>query len=174
MEEAHTLAERMLGARPCAPGTRAQRRMPCASSARLRLGAILWRARRPQHHYRQALVLADELGMRPLVAHCHRRPRHAVCRDRPAGAGPYCAVYRHRDVSRHGDDVLAPAGGGGAGTSGGVVKARMMSLEEKGCVSWDISAGPSRHGKENYGNEPEQQCPGKGPPVVPEQRSGST
>src|SRR5437899_658824 len=23
-------------------------------------------------HYRQTLVLADELGMRPLVAHCHR------------------------------------------------------------------------------------------------------
>jgi tetratricopeptide (TPR) repeat protein len=23
------------------------------------------------HHYRQALTLADELGMRPLVAHCH-------------------------------------------------------------------------------------------------------
>jgi tetratricopeptide (TPR) repeat protein len=23
------------------------------------------------HHYRQALALADELGMRPLVAHCH-------------------------------------------------------------------------------------------------------
>jgi tetratricopeptide (TPR) repeat protein len=23
-------------------------------------------------HYRQALALADELGMRPLVAHCHR------------------------------------------------------------------------------------------------------
>jgi len=25
-----------------------------------------------EHHYRQALALADELGMRPLVAHCHR------------------------------------------------------------------------------------------------------
>jgi tetratricopeptide (TPR) repeat protein len=23
------------------------------------------------HHYRQALALAEELGMRPLVAHCH-------------------------------------------------------------------------------------------------------
>jgi tetratricopeptide (TPR) repeat protein len=23
-------------------------------------------------HYRQALILADELGMRPLLAHCHR------------------------------------------------------------------------------------------------------
>jgi class 3 adenylate cyclase/tetratricopeptide (TPR) repeat protein len=25
-----------------------------------------------EHHYRQALALAEELGMRPLVAHCHR------------------------------------------------------------------------------------------------------
>jgi len=24
-----------------------------------------------EHHYRQALTLAEELGMRPLVAHCH-------------------------------------------------------------------------------------------------------
>ena len=24
-----------------------------------------------EEHYRQALALADELGMRPLVAHCH-------------------------------------------------------------------------------------------------------
>jgi len=24
-----------------------------------------------KHHYRQALALAEELGMRPLVAHCH-------------------------------------------------------------------------------------------------------
>jgi len=27
---------------------------------------------RAEAHYRQALALADELGMRPLVAHCHR------------------------------------------------------------------------------------------------------
>ena len=25
-----------------------------------------------EHHYRQALALAEELGMRPLQAHCHR------------------------------------------------------------------------------------------------------
>ena len=28
-------------------------------------------ARQAEVHYRQALALADELGMRPLVAHCH-------------------------------------------------------------------------------------------------------
>jgi hypothetical protein len=50
-----------------------------------------------------------------------------------------------------------------------VIKARMASLEEKGCViiswdisaekgcviiSWDISAAPRRSGREYYGNEP--------------------
>jgi hypothetical protein len=33
--------------------------------------AIRWRSRGRNDHYRQALVLAEELGMRPLVAHCH-------------------------------------------------------------------------------------------------------
>ena len=46
--------------------------MPCASSATLRRGASLQRAIRPAHYYRQALALAEELGMRPLQAHCHR------------------------------------------------------------------------------------------------------
>jgi predicted protein tyrosine phosphatase len=45
--------------------------MLCASSARLRRAASLRRAL-AEAHYRQALALADELGMRPLVAHCHR------------------------------------------------------------------------------------------------------
>jgi tetratricopeptide (TPR) repeat protein len=41
------------------------------------LGVIYAHARSPdavqaKAHYQQALVLADELGMRPLQAHCHR------------------------------------------------------------------------------------------------------
>ena len=41
------------------------------------LGEIAARREPPEaapaeEHYRQALALADELGMRPLVAHCHR------------------------------------------------------------------------------------------------------
>ena len=50
----------------------ATRRMPCASSAILRRGAIPRRATQAEAHYRQALALAEELGMRPLQAHCHR------------------------------------------------------------------------------------------------------
>ena len=46
--------------------------MPCASSARLRRGAILQRVEQAEAYYHQALALAEELGMRPLQAHCHR------------------------------------------------------------------------------------------------------
>ena len=60
------------GARPCAPGTGPSRPMPYASSATLRRGASPRSAIRPASYYRQALALADELGMRPLQAHCHR------------------------------------------------------------------------------------------------------
>ena len=38
------------------------------------LGEVTARRDPPEHaegHYREALVLAEELGMRPLVAHCH-------------------------------------------------------------------------------------------------------
>ena len=45
--------------------------MPCASSATLPRDASLRSASQPQAHYRQALALAEELGMRPLVTHCH-------------------------------------------------------------------------------------------------------
>ena len=48
------------------------KRMPCASSAILRRGAIPRRATPAEVHYRQALALAEELGMRPLQAHCHQ------------------------------------------------------------------------------------------------------
>ena len=46
--------------------------MPCASSATLRRGASLRSVEQAEAHYRQALALAEELGMRPLQAHCHR------------------------------------------------------------------------------------------------------
>jgi predicted protein tyrosine phosphatase len=48
------------------------KRMPCASSARLRHIAIPPEHALAEAHYREALALAEELGMRPLVAHCHR------------------------------------------------------------------------------------------------------
>ena len=49
----------------------ATRRGPSASSARSPHSVILWRLEQAEDHYRQALALAEEFGMRPLQAHCH-------------------------------------------------------------------------------------------------------
>jgi tetratricopeptide (TPR) repeat protein len=70
LEEAHTLAERVL-AHARAHGERGHE----AYALRL-LGDIAARREPPQSessetHYRQALALAEELGMRPLQAHCY-------------------------------------------------------------------------------------------------------
>jgi tetratricopeptide (TPR) repeat protein len=71
LDEAHTLAERTL-----AHAREYQERSHQAYALRL-LGDIAAQ-REPREyepaetHYRQALVLAKELGMRPLQAHCHR------------------------------------------------------------------------------------------------------
>ena len=71
-----------------------------------------------ESYYRQALALATELGMRPLVAHCHlglgklyRRPTSA--------SGPGAPHHRDDDVPRDGHDVLAGEGGGGLRRLGG-------------------------------------------------------
>src|SRR4029453_11983874 len=49
------------------------------------------------------------------------RPRHAVCHDRSAAAGPCGVVCCHRPVPGYGDDLLAAPDGGGAGPGGGTV-----------------------------------------------------
>jgi tetratricopeptide (TPR) repeat protein len=71
LEAAHALAERAL-----ALTREHQERGNQAWALRL-LGEIAAQCEPPERdqaaaHYRQALALADELGMRPLVAHCHR------------------------------------------------------------------------------------------------------
>ena len=71
LEEAHTLAERAL-----AQARAHQERGHEAYALRL-LGDIAAQHEHPESalaaaHYHQTLALADELGMRPLVAHCHR------------------------------------------------------------------------------------------------------
>ena len=70
LEEAQALAEQAL-----ALAREHQERGHEAYALRL-LGDIAARHESPERdqaeaHYRQALTLADELGMRPLVAHCH-------------------------------------------------------------------------------------------------------
>jgi tetratricopeptide (TPR) repeat protein len=71
LKEAHTLAERTLA------HARAHQERGNEAYALHLLGDIATRREPPEHgqaeaHYRQALALADELGMRPLQAHCHR------------------------------------------------------------------------------------------------------
>ena len=71
LEEAHTLTDRAL-----AHAREHQERGNQAYALRL-LGEIAARREPPEialaeTHYRQALTLAAELGMRPLQAHCHR------------------------------------------------------------------------------------------------------
>jgi tetratricopeptide (TPR) repeat protein len=71
LEEAHALAERAL-----ALAHAHQERGHQAYALRL-LGDIMARhdplkAERAEEYFRRALALADDLGMRPLQAHCHR------------------------------------------------------------------------------------------------------
>jgi class 3 adenylate cyclase/tetratricopeptide (TPR) repeat protein len=71
LDEAHTLAERVL-----VLAQTQQTRGTQAYALRL-LGEIAARREPPEHgqaeaHYHQALALAEEPGMRPLQAHCHR------------------------------------------------------------------------------------------------------
>ena len=79
--EAQLLADRLEEAQALAEGALAltcehQERGHQAYALRL-LGEIAARRELPEHgqaeaHYHQALALAEELGMRPLQAHCHR------------------------------------------------------------------------------------------------------
>jgi tetratricopeptide (TPR) repeat protein len=70
LEEAHTLAEQVLAL------TREHHERGHQAYAMRLLGEIAARRGLPkielaEAHYQQALVLAEELGMRPLVAYCH-------------------------------------------------------------------------------------------------------
>jgi tetratricopeptide (TPR) repeat protein len=70
LEEAHALAERTLAL------TRAHQERGNEAYALRLLGDIAARRHPPEVeqaevHYQQALALADEFGMRPLLAHCH-------------------------------------------------------------------------------------------------------
>jgi tetratricopeptide (TPR) repeat protein len=76
----YLLAKRQTDAAPLAlesfEAARQMGRTPREADARHVLGQIAASAQPPQieeakGHYRAALALADELGMRPLVAHCH-------------------------------------------------------------------------------------------------------
>ena len=68
--------------------------------------------------YRQALALAEELGMRPLLAHCHLGLGTLYTKVGRLAPGARRTLHRHRALPGDGDDVLAAPGGGHAGTDG--------------------------------------------------------
>ena len=79
-----------------------------------------------EDHYRQALALAEELGMRPLQAHCHLGLGTLYARSsQPAQARPELSVaiemYRAMDMTfwlPQAEAALAQAGGSGLPGSG--------------------------------------------------------
>jgi tetratricopeptide (TPR) repeat protein len=103
LEEAHALAEGAL-----AHARAHQERGHQAYALRL-LGDIAARREPPEHeqaeaHYQHALALAEELGMRPLMAHCHHglgRLYHQTGRDEEARAALTAAIdlYRAMDMT---------------------------------------------------------------------------
>ena len=114
LEEAQTLAEQALML-----AREHQERGNQAYALRL-LGDIAARREPPEGepaeaYYRQALALAEELGMRPLQAHCHRGLGTAVRRDRPAGAARTALSAALDAVPGHGHDLLASPDGGSPG-----------------------------------------------------------
>ncbi len=82
----------------------------------------LFDAETGEGHYRKALALAEPLGMRPLVAHCHLGLGKLFRRTGKRDQAQRASHHRDDDVPRDGHDVLAGAGGGGDGT----VSARFM------------------------------------------------
>ena len=116
-EEAHALAERRAGARPCASGTGA--RSVCPAAPRRHCGA----SRSPRRRSgRNPLPAGPRPGRRaghaPARGPLPPRPRHAVSkigRREQARAELSTAIDA---LPRHGDDLLAATGRGGAGTGG--------------------------------------------------------
>jgi tetratricopeptide (TPR) repeat protein len=118
LEEAHTLAERTLTL------ARAHQERGHQAYALRLLGDVARRREPPDvdqaaTHYHQALALAEELGMRPLQAHCHLglgtlylktgRPEQAH-----AELSAAIDLYRAMDMT-----FWLPQAGGSSGTSGG-------------------------------------------------------
>ena len=94
-----------------------------------------------EDYFRQALTLAEELGMRPLVAHCHR-PWHAVSQDRPVGAGSCRAVCGYGTLPCHGHDPLATPGRDGVGAGGSALRCGEIAGRRHGAQPSWISSGP--------------------------------
>ena len=142
LEEAHALTEGVL-----AHARERQERGYQAYALRL-LGEIAAQREPPERdqaeaHYRQALALAEELGMRPLQAHCHRSlgTLYATIGRRAEARAELDTC--HDAVPRHGHDLLAAPGRGGAGT-GGHVRRSGEGHAATPCCTWPNGIAPGR------------------------------
>ena len=108
------------------------------SSARSRRAASP-RREAAEGHYRQALGLASELGMRPLVAHCHLGLGKLYRRTGQREEAQRAPHHRDDDVPRDGHAVLA--GAGGSGTEGtGVIR----SVTRRSFLAASLADSPRR------------------------------
>ena len=82
---------------------------PCGCTARSPRSASL-EVEPAAAAYQQAITLAEELGMRPLQAHCHLGLGSLYARTGRPEAGPCRTLSRHYPVPCHGHDVLAAPG----------------------------------------------------------------
>jgi len=128
LEEAHTLTERAWHS-PVNTSNVSTRRMPCASLARSRRGASPWRVRKPKRTTTSPRS-GRGVGHAPPPGPLPPRPRHPVCADRPARAGPCALTAALALVPGYGHDLLATPDGGGAGAGGGGSKSLWPCLAE--------------------------------------------
>jgi tetratricopeptide (TPR) repeat protein len=117
VDESSALAARLLELSRTHPGRGYQ-----AHACRL-LGDITMRRDPPDvdratAHYHQALALAEELGMRPLQAHCHRGLGTLYVKIGQWEQAPRCTVHGYGPIPRHAYDLLAAPSRGSTGTGG--------------------------------------------------------
>ena len=74
--------------------------------------------RRPNAHYGAAIALASELGMRPLVAHCHLGLGKLYRQTGKREQAHEHRHHRHHDVPRDEHAVLVAEGGSGNASAG--------------------------------------------------------
>ena len=139
LEEAHALAEQALAL------TRAHQELGNQAYALRLLGEIAARRDPPEGdlaaaYYQEALALADDTRHAPAHGPLPPGARHAVCRDRSAGAGSHRAVHCHRAVPGHGHGILAAPGGGCTGAGGGAVKMALRLILQ--VVSMGLKSTP--------------------------------
>ena len=100
-----------------------------------------------QDYYEQALTLAEALGMRPLLAHCHFALRDPCTPPGPESAGIRGIPYSRRAVAVFADDTLALTGRKRTGASLMMRSSRLVrsALRERLPHAKRVARRDSRH-----------------------------